>query len=338
MMKRLWLCSIACSILGVEAEDFSPVDLYEIPLREEMKLIANGGTARGSGENSAFTTTRGVVWILENPRASGRHGDFRWRKFASGLRRPGRIEVSPDGGFVVWQHSEVTHLIDGDGDGTADQFLRIRDRADRGGGPGEGVPRPFEGFRSWGTKRDGQYRGQQFGGESGRPGLSRLSVEHDDRGSHYTLITFVRGIRFAIDCLVFLDEDTWLIAQSNRHDPRRSRTRFALHRLDWQSRRPFEVISIRVLADGFRLAFSDRLMKNTAQGAWAYRIEEIGVESRPFEIVGVDLSDDEKFVTLRTEKPVAGRVYRVTFDGVWSINRDPVRIPMARVALIENNG
>lgn len=336
MMRRWHLFWLASSVCALEAGELSPVDLYEIPLREEMKLIAHGATSI-DGERTAFTTTRGVVWILENPRTRGKHADFHWRRFASGLRRPQRIQVAPDNGFLVWQYTEVTQLIDGNGDGVADQYIRKKHRGEESEIVEGASHHPFDGFRSWGKpKHTGQYRGQYFGGESGRPGLSRLSVAKDARGTHYTLIPFVRGIRFPIDCMTVLDERTWMIAQSNRHDSNRTRTRFALHRLDWRNNQPFEVLSIMGLEDGFCLTFSDPLMRNTAQGTWAYRIEEVGEETRTLGIVGVELSEDEKVVILRTEKPVAGRLYRVTFDGVWSVHRDPVRIPMARYRFIEN--
>src|SRR5688500_10993738 len=66
------------------------------------------------------TTRRGDIF-----QATGAYDDapnLQFSPFASGLHEPLGIVASPKAGYYVVQRSELTHLIDRDGDGRVDKF------------------------------------------------------------------------------------------------------------------------------------------------------------------------------------------------------------------------
>jgi uncharacterized cupredoxin-like copper-binding protein/glucose/arabinose dehydrogenase len=75
-------------------------------------------------DNRLLVTTRsGDIWFVD-----GAYDDMpkpRFALFASGLHEPLGIAPAPGGGYYVVQRTEVTRVIDRDGDGRADQFVPI---------------------------------------------------------------------------------------------------------------------------------------------------------------------------------------------------------------------
>lgn len=69
-------------------------------------------------DGTVWVATRlGEVWSLEKGRA--------WKRFATGLHEPAGLLIEDDGSIVVAQKPELTHLVDVDGDGQADEYRHI---------------------------------------------------------------------------------------------------------------------------------------------------------------------------------------------------------------------
>ncbi len=309
------------------AEGTVPVKVFTYPLREEMKLIVTAGTRWGES-GAAFTTVRGEVWTLDDAEVrSDRFRDFRWTRFASGLRRPAAI-WSRGSDLVVDQATETTLLRDEDGDGVADAYLV--DDAANATGEGRGPDNPFLGFLWLETpEEEGPFAGQYFGASRSEPRLCRLCITSDERGRHVAVFHFADVLRYPADAIVPIGARIWLVAQSNRRAPDRSRTKFALQRLTLENPDPFEVLSVRATDSGFHLRFTRPLLRETAAAHWAYRVEALDAESGAYAIASVRVDEDLRGVTLNGPAPMADRAYLIRCPGVWSTRREPVRNPSA---------
>ncbi|MDF1813928.1 MAG: hypothetical protein P1V20_17125 [Verrucomicrobiales bacterium] len=300
-----------------------PLDLHTFPLREEMKLIVEAAASHSSAK-ACFSTTRGEIWIVNNPLSeSSKFSDYGWQRFANGLREPGQIIFRDAHSIVAQQSVETTRVTDRDKNGVADEYLAV------GAGelPSGEVKTPFEGM-IWMTNPEpaGPFKGQYFGGSRTANFLSRLGRVDDSLGSHSAMFVFQEELVYPVDAIIRMENGSWLIAQSNRSDPERTRTKFALQRASWNKTEPFEVLSIRATEAGFHLSFTKKLLPDTAGAEWAYRIESME-EKKESKITSIKVEEDEMSVSLECSPVVPGMTYHISCNGVWSIDRDPVRNP-----------
>jgi hypothetical protein len=296
--------------------------IHDFPLREEMKLLVNGIAELPDNRGIAMSTTRGKIWILRNPLTkSGKLADFQWSEFASGLHRPTSV-LGQEDSIIVRQRNETTALRDRDGDGLADQY-RVADRPWKPREP----TFPFRGMVWLETPEpEGLFEGQYLGGSRGGAHLSRLSIVN---GTDHAMYIFQKGLRYPVDALARLEDGSLIVAQSNRSDPKRSRTKFALQRVFPETERPFEILNMEQTDSGFRLRFTKPLLVDTANAVWSYKIESLG-DNAVLSVKSVKISDDESTVDLICDSaPRPSVMYHIACEGVWSLQRDPVRNPSA---------
>lgn len=325
MMKRvIFSLGLVALLSPVIAED--SLLLESIPVREDMKLIATA--LSGDGEKAAVATDRGEVWLLNQPGpTSGKFSDYQWKKFASGLRDPSALRFVDAGRLVVRQSVETTLVIDSNEDGIADEYLAVSSDEI----PESRVKSPFEGF-VWLEKpeEEGPFAGQFFGGSQTGNFLSRLAVETSEEGTHSTLFVFQKGLTYPVEAMTRLDDKTWIIAESNRSDPERTRTKFAIQKAIKQDVAPFEAVSIKRIDTAVEISFTKALLQDTAEATWSYLVNSMEEEGGGQKVVAATLSGDQKKVTLTCEpglKP--GQVYHISYGGLWSVDRDPVRNSVA---------
>ena len=112
---------------------------------DDIVLEATGLAALGH-DRLAVAIRKGEVWILEN--IEGKLEDITYRRFASGLDEPLGL-MRRGRSLLVAQRSEVTELVDTDGDGQADQYLTA--------GKGWNVSGSYHGY-AYGPVEDGEGR------------------------------------------------------------------------------------------------------------------------------------------------------------------------------------
>ena len=113
----LVLLIIASSLSAGETEN----DYYRIttlPIPKNLQLEVSGIAAMPDGR-IAVCVRRGEVWLIEN--AGGASDKVRYKRFASGLHEPLGLTWHKGALYTV-QRSEVTKLIDRDGNDEADQY------------------------------------------------------------------------------------------------------------------------------------------------------------------------------------------------------------------------
>ena len=330
LLSAIVFAAVFLPDLGKTGEEGSPVRIFSIPVREELKLLVNDATDTPHG--AALATSRGEIWILANPREEHtRHRDYHWTRFAQGLRRPEKIAWS-DGAILVKQLPEVTSLSDTDGDGCADRYRKAEtvrsDSVFEPKGPGK---IPFRGVvLPQSPLQKGPFAGQFIAG--GRKGnyLNRITVVDSGGRRQSAMFVFQRGLRYAVDAVLELNAETFLVPQSNRSDPDRTRLKFALQKIevDWESL--FEARELQATSRGVRIFFTRKLLVEPAVSEWSYSIESMD-QGKKIEITQVEISEDKQSVELICEggSLAPDHFYLISCEGVWSHDREPVRNPGA---------
>ena len=96
--------------------------IITIPTPEGI-LLEVGGVATLPDGRIAVSTRRGDVWIIENPSMEN-YGTPAFTLFATGLHEPLGM-LYHDGALYAAQRSELTKLIDKDGDDKADVYETV---------------------------------------------------------------------------------------------------------------------------------------------------------------------------------------------------------------------
>ena len=104
---------------------------------------------------------------------------------------------------------------------------------------------------------------------------------------------------------------------------------FALERLDWTGKVPFEVHEMHAKKDGFELTFTQPVDAKVAEKPESYKMETYcyiyqssygspEVDHTKPKVLSAKVSSDRKKVTLVIYKPVAGHIHELTMEGVRS--------------------
>lgn len=105
---------------SAEAEHYKIVPL---PLPAGTVMEVGGLGFRPDGKLLACTR-RGEVWLIRNPGSSGPN-EIKYTRFATGLHEPLGLFAPDDKTVFVTQRSEVTKLVDANGDGVADEYTTV---------------------------------------------------------------------------------------------------------------------------------------------------------------------------------------------------------------------
>ncbi len=138
----LWICIVLAaggtgSALAQNpsaAERFAPPNFSLIEREErywkrtslpvpEGVVLEVSGILPVEGRRLLVVTRRGEIYRVDGAYAA--HPRPTFTLFASGLHEPLGITAAPGGGYYVAQRQEITHLVDRDGDGRADEFNTV---------------------------------------------------------------------------------------------------------------------------------------------------------------------------------------------------------------------
>jgi len=101
-------------------DDYYKVTTLPIP---EGVVLEVGGLAVMPDGQLAVATRRGEVWLVENPAMAGEGRPY-FRRFAHGLHEALGLAYH-DGALYAAQRSELTRLVDRNGDGRADRYETV---------------------------------------------------------------------------------------------------------------------------------------------------------------------------------------------------------------------
>jgi hypothetical protein len=121
---------------------------------------------------------------------------------------------------------------------------------------------------------------------------------------------------------------------------------FALERVEWTGKVPFEIHEMRAKPDGFELTFTEPVDPNTAASPESYSVREFTyiyqsaygspeVDDVIPKIEKIEIGADGKSVRIKLDKLTKGHVHEVHMDGVRSKGGRPVLHPVAYYTLNE---
>ena len=93
-----------------------------LPVPDDIVLEVSG-ILQVHGHRLLVVTRRGEIYWVDG--AYDAHPRPKFTLFASGLHEPLGITAAPGGGYYVAQRQEITHIIDRDNDGRADEFNTV---------------------------------------------------------------------------------------------------------------------------------------------------------------------------------------------------------------------
>ena len=134
------------------------------------------------------------------------------------------------------------------------------------------------------------------------------------------------------------------VGGTNRGWGSRGKKNFALERLEWTGKTPFELLNMKARPDGFELKFTQPVDRDTAGDVRSYSMptytyifqESYGspeVDHVDCEITGAVVSPDGLSVRLTVDKLHEGHVHELHLDGVKSAQGKPLWHPVAYYTL-----
>ncbi len=181
----------------------------------------------------------------------------------------------------------------------------------------------------------GPFAGQLFVGDQSASTIMRVVLEKVEGRYQGACIPFREG--FASGCLpsLFGKDGSMFIGGTNRGWGSRGPREFALERLVWTGKTPFEVHEIHAEPDGFTLTFTEPVDPKTASDPKSYAMETYTyiyqssygspeVDTTKPTITNALVADDGRSVRLKVDKLMRGHVHEMHFDGVRSATGLPV--------------
>ena len=142
----------------------------------------------------------------------------------------------------------------------------------------------------------------------------------------------------------FAKDGSLLVGGTNRGWGSRGRKAFALERLVWTGKTPFEVQEMRAKADGFELTFTQPVDKATAGDPASYRLETYTyiyqssygspeVDHTEPAIKSIEVAEDGQSARLRIDGLQEGHIHELHMDGVRSQAGLPLLHPVGYYTL-----
>jgi hypothetical protein len=177
-----------------------------------------------------------------------------------------------------------------------------------------------------------------FVGDQSASTVNRVVLEQVNGQYQGACIPFRQG--FASGCLPLLmaREGSLFVGGTNRGWGSRGSKPFALERLDWTGKVPFEIDQIHARPHGFALTFTQPIDPKTATDPKSYRMSTYTyiyqssygspeVDATKPSIERVELSADGKEVRIIVDALQEGHVHEIHLDGVRSADGLPLLHP-----------
>jgi len=202
------------------------------------------------------------------------------------------------------------------------------------------------GFAFASNDKFGPFKNQLLVSDQSHSNVSRVILEKVNGVYQGAAILFMTGFGSG-NIPSFYDESGALfVGGSDRGWGARGGKRFALDRVNWTGKVPFEIHEMHAKSDGFELTFTHEVDPKTAgdvssysMKAWTYILRaQYGspeVDHATPKITGVTVAKDNKSVRLKVEGLVKGHVHHLVSSGVRSKDDLPLLHPNAYYTLNE---
>ncbi|MXZ18890.1 MAG: auracyanin family protein [Rhodothermaceae bacterium] len=114
------IISLPCMAQVPQESDY--YRMVRVPIPQDIMLEVGGMSFMPDGR-LGVATRRGEIWLIDNPVMAGTSSPH-YQRFAYGLHEPLGLAWH-DGSFYTSQRSELTRLVDANGDAVADQYQTV---------------------------------------------------------------------------------------------------------------------------------------------------------------------------------------------------------------------
>jgi hypothetical protein len=193
--------------------------------------------------------------------------------------------------------------------------------------------RSITGFVVDGTKgKFGPFEDQMFLGDYTQSVVMRATTEKVNGVWQGACYPFREGLSTGILNVAFTKGGSLLAGGTNRGWPVRGIKPFALERLDWSGKMPFEIKRITIEPTGFRVAFTKPVEATTGRDPKSYRVSTFThpyhgayggpeIETTTPAVTAVSLSDDGLTATLTLDTLTRGHVHEFDFAALRDRDR-----------------
>ncbi|MBI1345137.1 hypothetical protein GC163_02495 [bacterium] len=181
----------------------------------------------------------------------------------------------------------------------------------------------------------GPFENQMFVGDQTNSTVMRCFLEDVDGFYQGVCFPFREGFGSGTLALEMTPSGSLFVGGTNRGWGSRGSKPYALERLDWTSKVPFEIHEMRAKPDGFELTFTESVDPATAGNVESYTLDAYTyifqasygspeVDFSKPKIQSATVSEDGKSVRLIIDGLVAGHIHELTAPGVTSKNGLPL--------------
>ena len=181
----------------------------------------------------------------------------------------------------------------------------------------------------------GPFAGQLFVGDQTFSTVMRCFLEKVDGHYQGACFPFRAGIGSGTVPLEMTPDGALFVGSTNRGWGSRGTLPFAIERLDWTGKVPFEIHEMRALPDGFELTFTRPVDPKTAGDTSSYKMTTYTyiyqssygspeVDHTTPTIASVTVGPDRKSVRLKIDGLQRGHVHELHADGVRSADAMPL--------------
>jgi len=182
----------------------------------------------------------------------------------------------------------------------------------------------------------GPFENQMFVGDQTFSWVMRVDLQKVNGHYQGACFPFAEGFGSGNLALHQAANGMMFVGGTNRGWGSRGSKPFALERLEWTGKMPFEVLNMKATADGFDLRFTEPVDIKTAEDLKSYSMptytyiyqESYGspeVDQVETKITGAEVSKDGRLVHLTVDKMHVGHVHELHLDGVRSKDGKPLR-------------
>ncbi len=196
------------------------------------------------------------------------------------------------------------------------------------------------------TGRFGPFVNQLFIAEQTQSTIQRVFLEKVNGVYQGACFPFRKGFGSGNVAVRFAPDGSLFTSGTNRGWGSTGRAPFALERVNWSGKTPFEVLEMRAAPDGFDLVFTDNVDPATAGDPASYAMEcytyiyqsSYGspiVDHTVPKIASVRLGDDGKSAHLVVDGLVKGNIHELQLPGVRARDGRPLLHPVGYYTLNE---
>ncbi|MBW3539415.1 MAG: hypothetical protein KY476_04025 [Planctomycetes bacterium] len=190
----------------------------------------------------------------------------------------------------------------------------------------------------------GPFAGQVFVGDQSHSTVMRCFLEQVDGVYQGACFMFREGFGSGTLPLLFAKDGSLFAGGTNRGWGSRGREPFALERVVWTGKTPFEVHEMRARPDGFELTFTEPVDRKSAGDPGSYNLTTYTyifqasygspeVDHTTPKIRGITVAEDGRSVRLAIDGLQIGHVHELHMDGLRSTGGRPLLHPIGYYTL-----